>query len=35
MTPRQRRLCGVDELIKASYWAPGAMALLAIQLELT
>ena len=34
MTPRQRGLCGVDELVKVSYWAPGAEALVEIQLEL-
>ena len=33
MTARQRGLCGVDELVKASYWALGAKALLAIQRE--
>ena len=35
MTPRQRGLCGVDELVKVSYWATGAKAVLAIQPELT
>ena len=34
MTLRQRGLWGVDELVKASYWAPGAKAVLAIQPEL-
>ena len=34
MTPRQRGLCGVDELVKVSYWAPGAEALVQIQPEL-
>ena len=34
MIPRQRGQCGVDELVKVSYWAPGAEALLAIQPEL-
>ena len=27
-------MCRVDELVKVSYWAPGAEALVAIQLEL-
>ena len=30
MTPRQRGLCGVDELVKVSYWDPGAKALVVI-----
>ena len=34
MIPRQRGLCGVDELIKVSCWAPGAEALVTIQPEL-
>ena len=34
MTAEQRDLCGVDELVKVSYWAPGAEALVAIQPEL-
>ena len=34
MTPRQCGLCGVDELVKVSYWAPGVEALVAIQPEL-
>ena len=34
MTPRLRGLCGVVELFKVSYWAPGAEALVAIQPEL-
>ena len=34
MTPRQRGLCRVVELVKVSYWAPGAEALVAIQPEL-
>ena len=34
MTPRQRGLCVVGELVKVSSWAPGAEALVAIQPEL-
>ena len=34
MTPRQRGLCRVDHLVKASYWAPGAEAFVAFQPEL-
>ena len=34
MTPRLRGLCRVVELVKVSYWAPGAEALVAIQLKL-
>ena len=34
MTSRLRGLCVVDELVKASYWALGAKAVLAIQPEL-
>ena len=34
MTHRQCGLCGVDELVKVGYWAPGAEALVAIQPEL-
>ena len=34
MTPRLPGLCRVDGHVKVSYWAPGAEALLAIQLEL-
>ena len=34
MIPRQRGLCGVDEFVKVSCWAPGAEALVAIQPEL-
>ena len=30
MIPRLRGLCRVVELVKVSYWAPGAEALLAI-----
>ena len=28
---RQRGLCRVDVLVKVSYWAPGAVALVAFQ----
>ena len=34
MTPRLRSPCRVDELVKVSYWAPDAEALVAIQSEL-
>ena len=34
MTPRRHGLCKVVELVKVSYWAPGAEALVAIQPEL-
>ena len=30
LTPKQRGLCRVVKLVKESYWAPGAEALLAI-----
>ena len=30
MSPRLRGMCGVVELVKVSYWAPGIEALLAI-----
>ena len=32
MTPRQRGLCRVDELVKVGYWALGAEALVSEEL---
>ena len=34
MTPRLHGMCRAVELVKVSYWAPGAKALLAIEPEL-
>ena len=33
MTPKSRGICRVVELVKVSYWAPGAEAFVVIQLE--